>query len=166
MISDEEKNMIEKFQCPGCSGGCDPDNCDMFKVTRYENQFGGTFQLFYCESQSAGTILSGAGKIALGLPKGFDKVGAISNCLNYDKITTNIRLFLSTPINFYNYLNIPVWAMELDGYLFVRTYSPRINVGYVDIIKGGNLSDLKVSDDNFNVDFPLYDVSKFIDDID
>lgn len=30
--------------------------------------------------------------------------------------------------------------MEQDGHLFVRTYSPRIDATFVDVIKGGTLA--------------------------
>lgn len=42
----------------------------------------------------------------------------------------------------WNDLNIPVWAMEEDGFLFVRTYMPRINMGATDIIEGGKREEL------------------------
>ena len=35
---------------------------------------------------------------------------------------------------------MPVWAQEKDGYLFVRTWSPRINKTYVDVVKGGTMA--------------------------
>lgn len=166
MLTDEERKMIEAFQCSGCTSGHDT-YCCRCKVKRFSNQYEGIFDSFYCENHSAGTLLSGTGKVALGLPKGFNKVGALSNCLNYDKISTNIRCYLSFPVKFYNYLNIPVWARELDGYLFVRTYCPRINVGYVDVIKGGELSNFKSKlFYDGDVNFPIYDVDNFIDDID
>lgn len=36
-------------------------------------------------------------------------------------------------------MNVAVWAMEKDGFLFVRTYIPRINVGFVDVVDGGTM---------------------------
>lgn len=37
-------------------------------------------------------------------------------------------------------LNVAVWAMEHEGALFVRTYSPRVDAGTVDVIPGGTLA--------------------------
>lgn len=36
--------------------------------------------------------------------------------------------------------NVAVWAMERDGFLFVRTYMPRVDVTVVDVIEGGTLA--------------------------
>ena len=131
-----EKEMIEKFQCPGCTLGGDTD-CGTLKF----EELG--YGMFRCSAHSAGTILMGAGKIALGLPKGFNKVGALSNSLTHRDFSTNIRLVFNPEVfPRFDRINIPVWAMEEKGYLFIRTYCPRINYGYVDVIKGGKIEEL------------------------
>ena len=144
-MDSEQKEMIKEFQCSGCTCGSSPDdNCLKFEQLSTE--------MFRCSNHSAGIFLSGAGKIALGLPKGFNKVGALAK-----EVTTNIRLMTKAAEKNYNYLNIPVWALEKDGYLFIRTYSPRINCGYVDVIKGGKR--LEICPNALNVE-------EFINDID
>ena len=147
-MDSEQKEMIEKFQCPGCTLGCNTECVTLHKEGDIS---------FWCDSHSAGTIIMG-GKIALGLPKGFDKVGALTNSLNYDRRSTNIRLFSSSEKIFeYNFFNVPVWAMEKDGYLFIRTYCPRINISFVDVIKGGKREEICPDAQN---------VADFLDDID
>ena len=105
----------------------------------------------------------GAGKFALGLPKGFNKVGTIKTGFEDEKDrnrrrSTNIRLIVEPPEESpYDDFNVPVWAMEKDGFLFVRVMCPRINYNYVDVIKGGK----------FEVICPnAINVANFVDEID
>jgi hypothetical protein len=121
---------IEKFQCGGCTNGSDT-NCSVFKEQHYGNG---------CGSHSAGTFILGSGKIALGLPKGFNKVGKLPN-----NVSTNIRIFESKDIkDFFNVFNLPTWTMEYEGYLLVRTYLPRMDASFVDIFIDGKEEDINV----------------------
>lgn len=121
---------IEKFQCVGCVNGSDI-KCGMFKEQHYGNG---------CNNHSAGTFMSGSGKIALGLPKGFNKVGKLP-----DNMSTNIRIFESEKIKVaFNIFNLPTWTMEYEGYLFVRTYVPRVDMSFVDIFIDGKEKDIDV----------------------
>jgi hypothetical protein len=36
-----------------------------------------------------------------------------------------------------NKLNVPVWSLEQDGHLFVRTFTPRLCRPSVDVVEGG-----------------------------
>ncbi len=92
------------------------------------------------------------------MPKGFCNVGDISNNLTNEKRTHNIRLY-SNPEDVYPYdrLNVPVWVMEHEGYLFIRGLSPRINMTFIDIVKDGKIKDICPN---------ATDVSEFIDEID
>ncbi len=97
-------------------------------------------------------------RFILGMPKGFNKVGPLSA-----DHPGPIRLWTDDDKGLrsgsWNKFNVPVWAMEHDGHLFVRTFSPRVNILYIDVIKGGTMELLK--------DFPaVYNVSDFIDEID
>ena len=128
-VSSDVQEMISKFQCPGCTCGTAPCNkCESYKPC------GGLS--WECENHSAGTMITHIGRIFLGLPRGFNHVGACEQGLHKYKI---IRLWRVGTSPAWDYLNIPVWAMEQDGYLFVRTYCPRLNHGFVDIIEGGSL---------------------------
>lgn len=135
--------MVEEHQCPGCSLGCSPaDGCLKFDADDYG---------YRCVAHSAGTFASGGvGRLNLGLPKGFCRVV-------YSEAKgprTNVILFDKTPA--YDRLNVPVWAMERDGNLYVRVYMPRTDQTRVHVVAGGKLSDVP---DAINV-------GEFIDEID
>ena len=154
-ITKEAIEMIEKFQCPGCTCGHKTDDCEEFYFTSCETGC-------WCLGHSAGFFMAGAGKIALGLPRGFCRVGTIKTSFEDDKEMnsrrrTNIRLILDHSKIGYDKFNIPVWAMEEDGYLFTRVICPRINYTYVDVIKGGKIKDICPN---------AVDVGEFIDEID
>jgi hypothetical protein len=82
------------------------------------------------------------GTFALGLPKGFNKVGYAGNGLSDSQRnnTMLIRCWLENSRPEWDDLNVAVWALEQEGFLFVRTYQPRINFAAVDIIENGALS--------------------------
>jgi len=137
-MNDTQKKMIEKFQCPGCACGSST-TCPIFK---FSDEYG-----FRCESHTAGTHV-GRGPnslVILGLPKGFNKVGAAINALRVKQNINNrpktplVRLWEKGKAPEWNRLNIPVWAFEEGGYLYVRTYVPLINIGFVDVIEDGSL---------------------------
>lgn len=80
---------------------------------------------------------------ALGMPKGFNKPGYDTwseHQFAYNKMA--IRFWKSGEQPEWDWLNIPVWVMEQDGFLFVRTYAPRINMGWVDVIEGGKVAQI------------------------
>lgn len=139
------KEMIGKFQCPGCMHEESTD-CERYKPEEGRS----------CEGHVLGTFLGLGNPIALGLPTGFNKPGFAHD----DKPVIKIRVRLFPDKDDFdiewNHLNVPVWAMEVDGYLFVRTFCPRINVGWIDVIAGGTMA--MVPD--------AIDVSKFINEID
>jgi hypothetical protein len=119
--------MVEEFQCPGCVCGVDT-KCGQYKYD-VDHQT--------CMSHVLGTSVLGIGNFALGLPRGFCKSGVDYEFKSRNKM--HIRLWTGKhPI--WDNLNIAVWAMEKDGTLFVRTYSPRVNYACVDVIDGGTLS--------------------------
>lgn len=79
--------------------------------------------------------------IALGLPKGFCKPGYDwSENPPRSRYTMDIRLWVAGTKPAWNRLNVPVWAMVEGGFLFVRTFAPRVNMSWVDVIEGGDLS--------------------------
>ena len=143
----EEKDLIEEFQCPGCVCGSDTD-CKAFVFESLPN-------MFRCKAHVPGTTIAPGGRVSLGLPKGFNKVGLLIEMQSGDR-STNIR-FMKDPLNEYDHLNVPVWAMEKDGFLFVRTMCPRLNYTYVDIIKNGKINTICPQ---------AIDVADFIEEID
>lgn len=124
------KQMTEKFQCPGCVGGMDT-NCGNYTTADGTNS---------CRTHVLGTYIMGVGHIALGMPKGFNKPGRAPYS-DTDWNTMSTRFWAAGTKPDWDNCNIAVWAMEEDGFLFVRTYMPRINYSCVDIICGGKLSD-------------------------
>ena len=123
------EQMVEKFQCPGCVAGSDME-CGAYKAGYHG-----------CDGHVTGTHILGIGCFALGLPKGFNRPGWLKGRHNNQM---NIRLWVSPEEHGaecgWDKLNVPVWAMEKDGFLFVRTYSPRINETNVDVVQGGTLA--------------------------
>lgn len=136
-----ENKLIEEFQCPGCVSGHNT-KCGSFKL---DKPMPGAFR---CGAHVPGTMMFPGGAVAIGLPRGFNKVGVGKMSIRfYDKGAPPI----------YDNLNVPVWAMEVDGYLFVRVYSPRINATYVDVIEGATIAEFCPN---------AIDVGKFVDEID
>jgi len=131
----EKEKMIEKFQCPGCVCGADT-KCEAFKLqTRYDGAF-------FCENHVLGTtIWPSVGSIALGLPKGFNRAGFYPFAENITEKHNRMYISLYKEGNKPNWdkLNVPVWALVKDDFLFVRTFCPRVNVSTVEVIENGSL---------------------------
>ena len=146
-MTNEEKKMIEDFQCPGCVHGCDI-TCERFKFDKGE--WG-----FHCCNHTPGTvIIPVVGTVYLGLPKGFNRVNPI------DRQSTKIRLHTNAKGFKPDKFNIAVWAIEKDGYSFVRIYCPRIDMSWINIHKA-TLKQL-----NCEQLVGCYNVATFIDEID
>lgn len=135
------EKMVENFQCPGCTCGSIRD-CGVFKLKKVEGPMTGGF---FCESHSAGTFLGSIGRIALGLPKGFNRYGAPYKgkpvIMGEISGAMTIRLWLKGTKPAWDKFNVPVWKAlgqteSEKGYLFVRTYTPRINAVFTDVIQG------------------------------
>jgi hypothetical protein len=123
-------HMIDEIQCPGCIHGTDPETC-----SAYEFMNDGGF--FACKNWRPSTFFGGVGRVAIGLPKGFNRTGMVEFS---DKSFVYIRLYEKPEdMQSYDRFNIPVWAMEKDGYLYVRCYSPRSNWLFVDVVKDGKM---------------------------
>lgn len=138
--------MVEKFQCPGCVSGMDT-SCGSFMWNPREQR---------CVSQACGTSMGAPGVcVALGMPKGFDRP-AITDDGSRLRSTINVVFWCAGERPDWNNLNVPVWRYEEDGYLFVRTFSPRIDWSKVDVIEGGDGNALCPQ---------ALDVSEFIDEI-
>lgn len=133
--------MIEKFQCPGCVNGPSPETCPQYEADHQS-----------CKGHVVGTLILGVGHVALGLPKGFNRVTKTENPHSH------IRLFPKDSSHWgWDKLNVAVWALEQDGFLFVRTYCPRIDVTYVDVFEGKTFMDCPVG---------CYNVESLIKEID
>jgi hypothetical protein len=145
-LPEEARRMIEEFICPGCVNS--PGDC-------YEPLDGANVYGYGCARHVLGTF-SFAGHFALGLPKGFNRPGSDDSGKTRHRMLVRLWPASEGRKPDWDHLNMPVWAMEKDGFLFVRTYMPRINQGAVDVIEGGTL-DLVPG---------TIDVGSFIGDID
>jgi hypothetical protein len=115
------KEEIEKFQCPGCVCGHN-SNCGKYAPDTASALFS------RCKSHVIGTSIlggNGAVKIALGLPKGFNRFVGTENPGQH------IRIWDGPPM--FNLFNVPVWYMDEGEYYFVRTFVPRLGISYVDV---------------------------------
>lgn len=132
--------MIETFQCPGCQFG-ENTECGSFKMQELHNPHCGDFPAaFRCESHLTNAITMGGGRLNIGLPIPFARVQYRAASPTKD-IPTNIRLLTEASKNYdyWDMFNVPVWAMVKGDYLFVRTYSPRTDQTYVDVIHEGTM---------------------------
>jgi hypothetical protein len=141
-------DMVRKFQCSGCLHGHEPESCTEYNLNN--DGFGSD-----CDNHRAATFVSGIGRLALGLPKGFNRYGAGPGVEPLVKM--RIRLHVDGPPP-WDKFNVPVWKMVKDGMLFVRTYVPRINACFVDVVQGVGL-------DAPGLEHTI-DVGQFYDDID
>ena len=155
--------MVREFQCPGCV--CTPDfdaetpaeqvkGCESFRPCSDGWNM--------CEGHVLGTSLGIGNNIALGLPRGFNKPGVSDRPERKDGSRNTMYLHFITKDELegeFDHFNVPVWAMEQKGHLFVRALSPRINRGYVTVIKGATVSDLPKQ-------FTVIDVAEFQKEID
>jgi len=147
----KREELVEKFQCPGCVCGSNT-RCGKYELSTYGPA---------CKNHVPGTVSWPGGTIYLGLPTGFNKVGMLGTT-DFDEKSRNntIRLWEAGTGPEFDRLNVPVWAMEQDGFLFIRTYAPRINASYIDVVEGGTFESL-------DLDLRLtYDVRSFVDSID
>ena len=112
---------IERYQCSGCISGSDT-SC--FK----ENEAGGVG----CGKHFSGTIISGVGKIFLGLPKGFNRLGHYDNMK--PTIFKSFKYFIESDWGEYDNFNRPVWKhLDKHGNTLVRGLMPRRNEPFLHI---------------------------------
>lgn len=117
----DHKKAIEKYQCPGCMSGCKVEECFS------ESEVG-----IGCGNHRAGTAIFPIGKMFLGMPKGFSRLGV---GLGGDE---NMPLIIFD--NFkqkweYDMWNIPVWKHRNKlGHTLVRGMSPRTNMPFLHVI--------------------------------
>jgi len=108
------KNFIENYQCSGCVCGSD--------ISCFEKSDG-----IECKKHIAGTLVSGIGKILLGMPHGFNRLGQAENM--------KINGFKTLSDGWgYNKFNIPVWKyLDEQNNTIVRGLSPRINAPFLHV---------------------------------
>lgn len=145
MNADKKKvhlQMIHDLQCPGClhSPYCDPEaeeqECPKFEIS----------QAGSCTGHRMGTMMSGHGMFALGMPVGFNKQQLPAQSIEERKRGVHRSpmmdiFFFASPEDFdleFSYRNVPVWYLEYEGRLFIRMFSPRIGLPWTCVVQGGS----------------------------
>ena len=146
MLTAQEKS-IEKFQCPGCTLGHNT-RCGSYFGLQLMNK--GPNASFRCEAHRPGTFAMPGGRVYLGLPRGFSKVGPSPD-------STELWLLPEGTRPKFDDLNIPVWAMERDDHLFVKVAMPRTCRYLIYVIPKGSRRELVPN---------VFDVSAIYDAID
>ncbi len=118
------KKVVEKYQCCGCVCG---SNIDCFEKS----------DTLSCEKHCAGTrIYPMVGKVFLGLPTGFNRLG----------LQEKMPIWMYEDVKDFKYdkFNIPAWKHKTkEGHIFVRGLSPRINNAFLQIFLKGDFSSIK-----------------------
>jgi hypothetical protein len=137
---ENQLKMISDTQCPGCGYGYDARDCKWFQFVE-PTDAGRTF--FRCDKHAPATYHTVMGKLLIGLPRGFCRLGPQWDALLHTENRTQeagfIRLWEEDQAPEFDKFNIPVWALEHKGYLFIRTFMPRVNWTLVDVIENGKL---------------------------
>lgn len=117
---DKGQKAVENYQCTGClKGSSTKDGC--YKKSGDSS----------CLSHIPGTMILGLGKILLGYPKGFNRMGPV------EKMNTQIfqdEKEFSNTWGEYDKFNVPVWKYKSEeGHVIVRGLSPRTNSPFIHI---------------------------------
>lgn len=114
---------IERYQCSGCISGSDT-SC--FKENKISGGIG-------CGNHFSGTIISGGvGKIFLGLPNGFNRLGQSKDMK--PTIFRSFKDFIDSDWGKYDNFNVPVWKhLDKHGNTIVRGLMPRRNEPFLHI---------------------------------
>ena len=156
IVPSTPEQMVKEFLCHGCVCGSDT-TCGEYAPA---GGYGVT-----CRGHVIGTTFSGIGNVALGLPRGFNRPGAEYTTyrdavppggLYRHRNQMIIRLWPLGSQPKWDCFNVPVWALEKGGHLFVRTVMPRTAFLVVDVVEGGTLALVPGA----------IDVSKFYDEMD
>lgn len=128
MKQDQERALIDRFQCPGCMLGINTGDCHQYKLGSHSQ----------CSSHYPGTFLSGAGKIVLGMPRGFNRTGpkldvnawtpsatAVMRTWKLSGVTLEARKFVRG--DEWDHLNVPIARAVWRDQHVVLTWSPRVN---------------------------------------
>ena len=109
-----QKNAVELYQCVGCIKGCD--------ISCFEESFD-----LRCKNHRPGTIITQAGTIFLGMPKGFNRLGPCE--------VTKLNIFKTIEDSWgYDEYNVPVWKyLDEHNHTIVRGLCPRINYPFIHI---------------------------------
>ena len=121
------KDLISTYQCPGCMQGPEPESCPAFR----QGESG-------CLGHCVGTLGFGQGRLFLGLPKGFNRLGTSKS--DTFQIYESAAAFDDAIDPDKAVFNVVVWKyLDENGNTLIRLYSPRINYGCAMVIRGDHL---------------------------
>ena len=133
----ENAEIIKEYQCPGCLVG--EENYKCFKISKGKS--------ISCDKHIAGTIIfPGIGKIFLGMPKGFNRLGEQKIKIEIYKTQKNQEIQWG-----YDKFNVPIWKHQnKKGHIFIRGYQPRLNKGFLHIILKGDFKSINAHEIDIN----------------
>jgi hypothetical protein len=112
-MKNEIKKAVESYQCAGCTNG---HNTTCFTASDIHKG---------CGKHSPGTFMSGTGKLFLGMPVGFNRIGP------QEKLPLEIFIVFN---DVYDKFNIPTWKhLNSDGHTIVRGMQPRRNQTFLHV---------------------------------
>ncbi len=128
---------ISEYQCYGCSM-CYDDCYEPWDE-----------KIIACKNHNAGTLMSNAGIIFLGLPKGFCRIGPVKNMI--------IEIFKNFDGMHYDKFNIPVWKYKNENnHVIVRGIRPRLNQPFLHIFLENCIDKIKCLE-IYDIDINLMD---------
>jgi hypothetical protein len=117
-MKEKLKNVIEEYQCSGCINGCG--------IKCFESNGNGGIG---CGKHMAGTFVMQIGKIFLGMPRGFNRLG-----VQAELVPLIFETFESFDWGQYDKWNVPTWKyLSKEGHTFVRGIVPRKNEPFLHI---------------------------------
>ena len=142
-MKDNIKKAIKEYQCSGCINGYDPVESDCFKPR--DTGCG-------CGAHRAGTFMLAVGKLFLGMPKGFNRLGKDNDMHPYI-----FDDFKNQYGEGYDKFNVPVWKyLDKFGNTIVRGLQPRLNLPFLHIHLGNHMDEIDcveiTNDDIKNMD--------------
>lgn len=116
--------VVAEYQCPGCMHGPKAPECPKY----IESPDG-------CKSHAPGTMMTTAGWLALGLPKGFHRFGPRD--AKQIEVYSSYESMMAGNSNLSSIYSVPVWKyLDEHGNTIMRWYSPRINSGWSLVVCG------------------------------
>lgn len=135
------EEMVKEFLCPGCVCGMDT-TCGRYARGKGSYSAAGYFD---CTGHVLGTTIMGVGNIALGMPRGFQRPPHIRGANDTKQHINQMDIYLvpkGAPLPDMDKFNIPTWAMERDGFLFLHLVSPRVNYMRTFVLEGRTFAEL------------------------
>jgi hypothetical protein len=115
-MEDNIKFAVEEYQCPGCISG---SNTSCYKKSNNSVSCGG---------HMAGTVILSQGKIFLGMPKGFNRLGCSFGS------EQQLKIEIHEKFNEEEVFNVVCWKyLNEHGHTLVRGLRPRKNEPFLHI---------------------------------